>query len=273
MAALFVPLDGPLMRPERRSSGEPEAQGIQRAERLLQSLTGIVSARMVASPGGEIQEIHILTTEEVAPKQTVRNVESALLAELGIEVDHRKISVAQTKEPRPAAKAGPPPPAAGPSPPAAAAGAFSDDPRILQALPQQVAEERILFVGHQVETQRSHQVRMRVVLEWRGAHFEGEAMGAEVPRARPETIARATLRAVESVLRAGTDGNEKFSLALDGVRTIDAFDRQYVLVSVHGITGRDVTALSGAGGVDDAPDRSVILATLQATDRWVRGRI
>lgn len=267
MAALFVPLDGPVMRPERQSSGEPEAQGIQRAERLLKSLTGIVSARMVASPGGEIQEIHVLTNEEVAPKQTVRNVESALLAELGIEVDHRKISVAQTKEPPRAAasaKTAAPPPA-GP--------ASAEDSRILQAMPSRVPEERILFVGHQVETQRSHQVKMRVVLEWRGARFEGDAVGAELPRARLETIARATLRAVESVLRAGTDGNEKFSLALDGVRVMDVFERQYVLVSIHGITGRDVTALSGAGGVNDAPDRAVILATLQATDRWVRGRI
>ena len=70
---------------------------IQEAERLLLSLKSVVSARVVTRPGGEVEEIHLLTTDEVRAKQTVRNVESALLAHLDLEVDHRKISVAQTK--------------------------------------------------------------------------------------------------------------------------------------------------------------------------------
>ena len=69
---------------------------IQEAERLLMSLQGVVSARVVARPGGQIDEIHLLTTADVKPKATVRNVESALLAHLDLSVDHRKISVAQT---------------------------------------------------------------------------------------------------------------------------------------------------------------------------------
>ena len=71
---------------------------IHEAEGLLLSLKGVVSARLVTRPGGEVEEVHLLTTDEVKPKQTVRNVESALLAHLDLEVDHRKISVAQTKE-------------------------------------------------------------------------------------------------------------------------------------------------------------------------------
>src|SRR5688572_4042393 len=71
---------------------------IEDAERLLLSLPGVVSARVVARPGGEVEEIHLLTTMEVKPKQTVRNVESALLASLDLHVDHRKISVAQTQD-------------------------------------------------------------------------------------------------------------------------------------------------------------------------------
>ena len=38
----------------------------------------------------------MLTTAEVTPKQTVRNVESALIAHLGMRVSHKKISVATT---------------------------------------------------------------------------------------------------------------------------------------------------------------------------------
>src|SRR5205814_608880 len=40
------------------------------------------------------------TTDEVQPKSTVRNVESALLAHLGMRVSHKKISVATTSEPQ-----------------------------------------------------------------------------------------------------------------------------------------------------------------------------
>ena len=68
--------------------------GVRRAENLLTSLEGVLSARVVTTPLGEVSEIHILATSAQTPKQVVRNVESALLAHLGLKVDHRKISVA-----------------------------------------------------------------------------------------------------------------------------------------------------------------------------------
>src|SRR6185436_12682394 len=76
---------------------------IRRAEELLATLPGVIAARIIASDNGAVDEIHVLTTSEVTPKQTVRNVESALIAHLGMRVDHRKISVATTIEPQKAA--------------------------------------------------------------------------------------------------------------------------------------------------------------------------
>jgi len=67
---------------------------IERAEELLLTLPGVLNVRIVAGPSGEVSEVHVLTTTEVSPKQTVRNVESALLANLGMRVSHKKISVA-----------------------------------------------------------------------------------------------------------------------------------------------------------------------------------
>src|SRR5690348_8457886 len=64
----------------RASSPKRANWTIGGAEELLQSLPGVLSARVVAKPGGEVEEIHLLTTTEVSPKATVRNVESALLA-------------------------------------------------------------------------------------------------------------------------------------------------------------------------------------------------
>src|SRR5688572_12241616 len=73
---------------------------IKRAEELLATLPGVIAARIVASDSGAVDEIHVLTSAEVAPKQTVRNIESALIAHLGMRVDHRKSSVATTLENR-----------------------------------------------------------------------------------------------------------------------------------------------------------------------------
>jgi len=46
-----------------------------------------------------------------------------------------------------------------------------------------------------------------------------------------------------------------------------------VLVAVHAIAGRDTARLSGTTVSDESTDRAAILATLQATDRWVRGHV
>jgi hypothetical protein len=220
---------------------------VEGAEALLNSLKGVVSARVVAPSGGEIEEIHLLTEGDVAAKQSVRNVESALLAHFGLKIDHRKVSVAQTSdEQAPAVKA-------------------------FEGLGGRVAEGRFLFVTHRVETESSH-LRIGVTLEWHGEQYEGEAVGAALHRARLESTAAATLDAIGKTIVAAI-GEGEVALSVDGVKTIEAFDSQFVLVAIHAIHGRSITALAGAAAVEDTVDRAVILGTLKAADRWVRGRI
>jgi hypothetical protein len=231
---------------------------IQEAERLLLSLPGVVSARVVARPGGDVEEIHVLTTMEVKPKQTVRNVESALVARLDLHIDHRKVSVAQTNT----EKAYVPAPAV-----------ESERPAVIQLVPEpRPYESRLLFYGHQVESERSNQVKHKVEIEWRGARFSGSASAADLPRPKLEAVAEATLRAVEAALKANMDEKrEPPTLSLDGVKIVEAFDKKFVLVAVHAMSGRDVSRLAGTHVADESTDRAAILATLQATDRWVRG--
>jgi len=69
------------------------------------------------------------------------------------------------------------------------------------------------------------------------------------------------------------EGRRPVTLSLDGVKAVDAFDRRFVLVAVHAIAGRNVTRLAGTTVSDESTDRAAILATLQATDRWVRGHL
>lgn len=227
------------------------------AERLLSSLNGVLSARMVADPGGEIEEIHLVTTREVSPKQTVRNVESALLAQLGISVDHRKISVAQTSE------------------------AAADDAQVTSETKSNgagaVRGNRVVFLGHEFRNEPRHRVRARVKIEWKGEHFSGEAAGTDLPRSRLDIVASAVLQGLEEILVRvnDTDASEGdgAALALDGVKVVEAFDRSYVIVGVHAIHGREAKVLSGSAPVEDVIERAVVLATLKAADRWVRGRL
>lgn len=252
------------------ASEKPRAgQGwtIHGVEELLRTLTGVVSVRLVAKPGSDIQEIHLLTNYEVTPKQTVRNVESALLAHFDLEIDHRKISVAQTSNP-PTPATAPPASPAGASP--AAETGRSGNGAVIRPLPG-APESRILFLGHQIETQRSQRVRMVVSVEWEGQRYQGEAAGPDVARGRLDTIAKATLAAVENAMSSDQEA-PAFTLTLDGVKILNAFDRDYTLVAVHALCGRQVTHLAGSSVMEDTADKAVIMATLQATDRWVRGR-
>lgn len=227
---------------------------IEEAERLLLSLQGVVSARVVARPGGAVDEIHMLTTSAVKPKQTVRNVESALLAHLDLSIDHRKISVAQTTE----------------------SAATLPEPtlpvQIVHDLEPTAHQSRLLFYSHQVETERHNQVKHRVEIEWKGDRYTGEASAADLPRPKLEAVACATLDAVEQALQEKlAEGRRSVTLSLDGVKIVEAFERRFILVSVHAISGRNVSRLAGTTVTDESTDRAAILATLQATDRWVRG--
>src|SRR5256885_12785765 len=74
---------------------------IKRAEELILTLPGVVSAKIIESESGAVEQIHVLTTAELTPKQVVRNIESALMAHLAMRVDHRRISVAITTYPKP----------------------------------------------------------------------------------------------------------------------------------------------------------------------------
>jgi hypothetical protein len=66
-------------------------------EETICSLINIKSARVVMERG-VIEEIHVLSDSFRVPKQVVRDIESALMARFGMEIDHKKVSVAQTQD-------------------------------------------------------------------------------------------------------------------------------------------------------------------------------
>jgi hypothetical protein len=118
---------------------------VRRAENLLTSLEGILSARVVTTPLGDVSEVHILAQAGLQPKQLVRNIESALLAQLGLKIDHRKISIAQTADVKP-----------------------------LEALERDVVRDKVLQRGLLYENlsvapgKRPHRISITVTLSFRG---------------------------------------------------------------------------------------------------------
>jgi hypothetical protein len=58
-------------------------------------------------------------------------------------------------------------------------------------------------------------------------------------------------------------------LALDGIKLIDAFDREFVFVGVAAQIGRERALLTGSCEVKESPEQASVLAALDATNRWI----
>jgi len=237
---------------------------IQRAEDLLATLPGVISARIVASSNGAVDEIHILTTMEVTPKQTVRNVESALMAHLGMRVSHKKISVATSDETqRPQRIA---------TPTMHLQAVYSSPPAPMGVLPEQTPERgvpaiamrrRIYFEDVEVRRSRTKGIMCRVTLRKGEESYIGECEGLENERLRIELAARAALTAMKQA-----EGDERI-LALEGCRMVDAFDRQFVFVGITTRYGRETSMMTGSAEVRESAETASVLAVLDATNRWL----
>jgi hypothetical protein len=273
------PFSAPPLSPTRPMDAISPIAGsvlpIERAEELLQTLPGVLNVRIVSGSTGEVSEVHILTTTEVSPKQTVRNVESALLAHLGMRVSHKKISVATSEGP--AAEAFRAARMATPAMGMAAVGAApvgaapittpSAGMPVVAAeeypATQQFARRRLYFEDVEVRRSRTSGMMCRVTLRRGEEIFVGEAEGVESDRLRTETAARA---ACAAVAKAGIEGR---SLAFEGARLIGAFDREFVFVALTTRVGRDTTLLTGTAQVKDGIETATVLAVLDATNRWM----
>jgi hypothetical protein len=220
----------------------PDPWGVRRAENLLTSLEGVLSARVVTTPLGEVSEIHVLAQSGLAPKQIVRNIESALLAQLGLKVDHRKISIAQTAEVRPIAVVE------------------------REAVRQRSLARAVLFEGLTVAPgKRPHRITLAVTLSLMGQTETAEEESSDTPRSRVEAAAKAAVAALDRLLSDN-------SIALEGAKIVDAFDREFAFVAVQRLGGRETLLLTGTAQIKESAERAAVFAVLDATNRWTEAR-
>jgi hypothetical protein len=225
---------------------------IKRAEELILTLPGVVSAKIIESESGAVEQIHVLTTAELTPKQVVRNIESALMAHLAMRVDHRKISVAITSEAKPR------PTPAQPTPRSQFVVGTTPEGGV-----RKYTARRLYFEDVEVRGSRSKGVSCRVTLRKGEESYIGEAHGIEGDKSRLDLAARAAVFAIGSA--EGREGQ----LAVEGVRAMEAFDREYVFVGVTVRSGRESALLVGNCEIKGSAETASALAVLAATNRWV----
>jgi hypothetical protein len=136
-------------------------------ENILRQIRGVLAAQVVVAPSGEVDEVHVLAGPGRGAKQIVRDVESALAAQFGVNVDHKRVSVAHLRGP----------------------GEGSGEGRLrLQGVQLTIEGVRALC---------------RVELEWDGQSIVGEAEGPASTTNRRHLPAAATFAALEQRFRVG----------------------------------------------------------------------
>jgi len=240
---------------------------------MIRALTGIVSARVIPGDDGRPTEIHILAAPELHPKQVVRNVESALRAGLGLEIDRRIVSVAQLRPDALVELAGSSPfgpePVAGVAPTAAPepTHTFVDDapaaaPRTAPDRPRaDSAPRRLIYLGHEVTIAADRTATCTVTFRSGSEEYVGQGQGFDTQQGRAEAAARAVIGVLDKCRAPARIG-------LEGVAIVEIPQRRCVLVSARPLGRHRGITLTGAALLADSPEEAAIMAVLQATNSW-----
>lgn len=212
------------------------------AEALLRELPSVLGAFVREDINGHPREIHLLVSPGPNVKLLAQDVRDLLEERLGIEIDHRIISIAQLAEDISDLED------------EASGGALTE------AGP---AEPRLRFVTVVSEV-REQRVRVSARLEAGETALTGEATELDLGTGRSRAASLAVLRA------AAASTAQPIRLELQSVSHIKAFDREYVVVSIlAGSTafGRSLLNLHGAQPIHHDVETAAALATLKAINR------
>jgi hypothetical protein len=220
---------------------------VEEIEAALSEVGEIKAARVVASAEGVIQEIHILALPTKQPKQLVRDIESTLMAQFGIPIDHKKISIALLG--RDAIK-----------PEARSAASESVGGRSADAEPARssVARPRICSINANVS---GVQASASVELEIGGTEYVGNASGPASQTGRLRLVALAALDAVSQY----TDAT--LSFALEDVAILKLGREKVAVSCIALVSSLGEQTFSGSAMVRQNDNDSVVRATLDAINR------
>jgi hypothetical protein len=198
-------------------------------KQAIAALPDVGSCKIEFGDDGSIAAVHVVSRSARAPKLIVRDIESVLLADFGMKIDHRKVSVAQL-------------------------GPGEVRMRGRGARPRFVSLRFSASGG---------KGRCEVVLERDELEVTGEASGISAGTGRLRLIAKATLRAVEKLLE------EQVEFELLDIIKLNAGNRDALIALATCVFERGVKDLAGCVQYDDDEQEAAALAALDACNRIV----
>jgi hypothetical protein len=205
----------------------------ERIEELIHQVRGVLSAYVSLTNDGEVEEIHVLGDAERTPKQIVRDIESMLATQLGLRIDHKRVSVAQMR------KSGRPLQAKAP-------------------LRLKFRSVNLTVTGVAAEAQ--------VEIEKDEVVSTGIASGPSSSQNQMRLVNIAAMRSIEKFLPPD------HSLSLEELKVIPMGEEEIIVVVLNLLKPREEIQLVGSAILGSDVKRSVIFASLKALNRYI-GRI
>lgn len=209
---------------------------VEDIEKSLKDLSDILFAKIVLSEDGDIKEIHIIAKDSSNPKNITRDIESFLLAKYNIQVDYRKISIAQVKDKE------------------MIDGQIKDE-ESESSLRLRFSDIKAGAIGDQFE--------VCVKLENNGKIYEGKVSGKNWEENREYLVAKASLEAISSYL----EGSIFFQV--DEIKKIELESKEIIVVSINLIDSKRKENLVGSMVIKDDFNKAVVKAILKATNRRI----
>jgi len=220
-------------------------------DHLLETLTGIVRARVHATPERDaLTEIHILSDGAIAPKQIVRNIETLLKTAFDLPIDHRIVSIAVLK------------PEAGRADVDALSAPGPPENGARRAVVR-TEEPRVVFLKLRVLQEEPLKCTARVELKLGDVIFEGTHRDTDTPRARMYASARAVIEALEYL------AEKEMAFYLAGLERLRVFQRDVLVVCVEGRRDRAEVKMLGTALVEDDVHEAAVRAVLDAVNRFL----
>ncbi len=202
----------------------------QMYENLLNKIKDVLGSRIKLNREGAFEEIHIISNQARSPKQIVRDVETVMLVNCGITLDHKIVSVVQIPE---------------------------------NSLEQGAANNRLCL--NKITTSITKEFfEVTVQLSLKDRLFAGKVQAVNSPSRRLRTIAEATLQALMEYL-----DSDKIQSSIDEITQVKLGENNLILVSVYLASGGVGETLIGTSLIKNNDQEAVCKAVLSAINRKI----
>jgi hypothetical protein len=213
------------------------------AEEAIRGLPDVEDTR-VHIEGGQVREIHVISSSRKPPKLIVKDVVGLIWTRFNRRIDHRIVGVVRVRTP---VEARVPAPAS----PDDTAPVTDDQSRI------RFGSVNLYLDGARAQAQ--------VELRWKGVLRIGSASGWCSREGSHRLVAAATLAALQEFLE------DDIALGVEGVEIMRMGSHEVVTVALALLTHRQEKILTGSCTVGRDLPQAVVLATLSALNRVVGG--